>query len=293
MILIDFSPILIGAINGYHKFNQTGTFDPVIFKTAIIRKIIRIKSQFRNYGDVVLCIDAKRHTYWRRDVFPHYKGAREASTAPSLVEVKFRDAAQQEEVNRIRYSIHHEIREHFPWKVVGVPKAEADDVIGVLTLLYSREQPILIVSRDGDFKQLQQYKGVKQYDVITSKWINSKNPALDLKEKIIRGDTGDGIPNIQSPGHTLMTKGLRQKPMITKKLNEWLYQEPTEFCTSEGMMDRWKENRKLIDLSQIPFDIVEDIVKDEASQTFGDKSKLNDYIVESGCIDLVDEYQNI
>jgi hypothetical protein len=46
------------------------------------------------------------------------------------------------------------------------------------------------------------------------KYIKSDNPLLELKEKIIRGDKGDGIPNIFSPSDCFVSD-LRQKP-ITK-----------------------------------------------------------------------------
>jgi hypothetical protein len=65
-------------------------------------------------------------------------------------------------------------------------------------------EDILIISSDGDFLQLQQYNGksnytIKQYNHAKKKFVVSENPLEELKEKIIQGDKGDGIPNIMSP----------------------------------------------------------------------------------------------
>jgi len=47
-----------------------------------------------------------------------------------------------------------EIKENFPYKVMDVPGAEADDVIGVLVNQYRCVEEILKVSSDKDFIQL-------------------------------------------------------------------------------------------------------------------------------------------
>ena len=46
-----------------------------------------------------------------------------------------------------------EFKQVLPWKVVQVPRAEADDVIAVLAQTFG-DKPTLIVSSDKDYKQL-------------------------------------------------------------------------------------------------------------------------------------------
>ena len=108
--------------------------------------------------------------------------------------------------------VRDEIAEVFPYPVIDVDGAEADDVIGTLaelsqTLgepgpLFEDEIvpiPFLIVSGDHDFKQLQKYANVKQYAPAQKKWVKITEPAeVVLREHIITGDKGDGIPNMLS-----------------------------------------------------------------------------------------------
>ena len=104
-----------------------------------------------------------------------------------------------------------------------VDGAEADDIIGTLVPIYARDQKILILSSDGDFLQLQQYgSNVKQYNPSQKKYVKSENPILELKEKIIRGDKGDGIPNMFSPSDCFV-RDLRQKPITKVILDKYLY----------------------------------------------------------------------
>ena len=76
-------------------------------------------------------------------------------------------------LNKIR----DEMKETFPWRVLQVETAEADDIIGTLchrfgrTLKADDDEPILILSGDKDFGQLQKYANVEQFSPITKKWI--------------------------------------------------------------------------------------------------------------------------
>ena len=53
-----------------------------------------------------------------------------------------------------------EIREYLPYKAIHLDGVEADDVIGTLTMRtqeFGQDEPIMIVSSDKDFIQLQKY----------------------------------------------------------------------------------------------------------------------------------------
>jgi hypothetical protein len=60
--------------------------------------------------------------------------------------------------------------------------------------------------------------------------VKSPNPIRDLKEKIIRGDKGDGIPNILSPDDSVFAK-IRQKNIQQKNLAIWLDSDPATVFT--------------------------------------------------------------
>ena len=109
-----------------------------------------------------------------------------------------------------------ELKETFPYRVIRVERAEADDIIGalchehgVLGFMPGYAERILILSGDKDFSQLRKYANVEQYSPITKKWIRVNNPERYLREHIMRGDRGDGIPNFLSSDACLVN-GERQ-----------------------------------------------------------------------------------
>jgi 5'-3' exonuclease len=204
-------------------------------------------------------------------VFPYYKANRK----------KARDATDLDwnAIFDCMKKIREELAEYFPYKVINVDGAEADDVIGTLVHAYGNDmtQPILILSGDKDFIQLQQYLNVKQYDPIRKKFIAHNNPALYTKEHIIKGDAGDGIPNFLSPDNSLVV-GTRQKPITTKKLETWLQLTPEQF-DDETMLRNYKRNQQLIDLTFIPEDVKSRVINEYENQKNKGRSKLFNYFV--------------
>jgi len=93
-----------------------------------------------------------------------------------------------------------------------------------------------------------------------------------IKEHILKGDRGDGIPNFLSADNTFAI-GERQKTINNKKLTEWLSSDPSKFCSTDTMMRGYKRNQMLIDLDFTPTDIKSKIV--EAYDECKPKSKTN------------------
>jgi hypothetical protein len=128
---------------------------------------------------------------------------------------------------------------------------------------YSATQKVMILSSDKDFAQLQKYPNVDQYSPILKKHIKEPLPAAQLKQLIIRGDKGDGIPNILSADDCFVT-ATRQKPITEVKIIKWMNQQPAEFCNEE-MLRNYNRNELLIDLAKIP-----DGLKQNILDTYGD-----------------------
>ena len=153
-----------------------------------------------------------------------------------------------------------------------------------------RSEKILILSSDGDFLQLQKYQNVKQYNPAQKKYIKSDNPLLELKEKIIRGDKGDGIPNIFSPSDCFV-RDLRQKPItkgVLEKLMEKHYGEWEDMSAREGFV----RNQVLIDLSLIPGDVKNQILN-TYEETKPAKGKLLNYFIEhklKNLMEVIEEF---
>ena len=95
---------------------------------------------------------------------------------------------------------------------------------------------------------MQKYANVDQYDPIRKRWLRNDQPAAYLEEHILKGDTGDGVPNILSPDNCLAV-GERQKAMTQKRLA--LYKQGTEVMDEETLR-RFYRNKMMIDLEEIP-----------------------------------------
>ena len=183
-------------------------------------------------------------------------------------------------------AIKQDLKDHFPYKVIEVDGAEADDVIGTLTPRISAHEKVLILSSDKDFVQLQRYPNVKQYNPMLGIFVTSKNPIMDLKEKIIRGDSGDGIPNALSSDDVFVT-GARQSPVSKKKLEEWLVRDPKD-CFNEEVYRNYQRNDTLINFDNIPENIRQNIVTEYDNSQPSTKQKLYKYMVEKKLINLLE-----
>jgi hypothetical protein len=248
----------------------------------MVLNIIRthVKNFKGEYGEVVLCCDNRK--YWRKEFFPFYKASRKKTREKSDLDWHF--------IFDMLAKFKLELRENFPYKVIDVEGAEADDIIGTLVPIYARDQKILILSSDGDFLQLQQYgPNVKQYNPSQKKYVKSENPILELKEKIIRGDKGDGIPNMFSPSDCFV-RDLRQKPITKVILDKYLWENVEEYNDTDKT--NFSRNSTLIDLTKIPAEIKEKIIN-TYEETKPAKGKLLNYFIEhklKNLMEVIEEF---
>ena len=125
--------------------------------------------------------------------------------------------------------------------------------------------------------QLQKYKNIKQFSPIQKKMLTVSDPYKYLKEHIIRGDKGDGIPNILSADDCIV-EGVRQKPISKKKIELWMNEKPENFCKN-GMSEKWERNRKLIDFDCIPVELVQAIVSEYEKEKTPKQGQLLNYFI--------------
>lgn len=256
--------------------------EPDLVRHMVLNSIRMYMNKFKeDFGELVIACDNRR--YWRREVFPYYKANRKKDRDKSDLD--------WQAIFDCMKMIREELAEYFPYRVIDVDGAEADDVIGSLVQHFGDDmtQPILILSADKDFIQLQKYINVKQYDPIRKKFVAHNNPALYTKEHIMRGDAGDGIPNVLSADNSFVI-GTRQKPITTKKLDQWLQMSPEAFADAE-MLRNYKRNQQLIDLSYIPDNIKNTIIGEYEKQTNKSRSKLFNYFVQFKLRNLMDSIQ--
>ena len=293
MIVVDYNQTAISSL----MVNLGGRRDVEINVPLVRHMIINALRSYRKkfgpeFGEMVIACD-NRH-YWRRQYFPNYKANRKKSRADS--------GFDWNSIFEALHLVRAELAEHFPYAVIDVDGAEADDVIAVLAEysqtmntdgLIPSAEPFLVLSGDHDFNQLQKWSNVKQYAPVQKKFIKlTETPDAVLMEHIIMGDKGDGVPNILS-GDDTFVNGDRQRPIRKEALALWKTQKPEDFINSDEMWRNYQRNRELVDLSRIPEDIKESIIDNYEMQKEGDRSGLLNYFIANRMtqlIELVDEF---
>ena len=283
MILIDLNQVLISNLMQQIGSNPKVKLDEGLIRHMVLNSLRSYAKQFRSkYGEIVIACDSKH--YWRRDVFPFYKAHRKKDREKS----EFDWHLIFETLNKIR----DELKENFPYRVLEVDGAEADDIIAVITARMAPNEEILILSSDKDFVQLQKYPNVSQYSPSLKRFVKTENPQEYIREHIIRGDKGDGIPNFLSPDNVFAI-GERQKVINKKKLAEWVQSDPKELCTTDVMLRGYKRNQMLVDLDYIPENIKEQIVVAYDTTKPGTKQKMLNYFIENrlkNLLEVIDEF---
>ena len=282
MILLDYSQTVIGSFMAVSKGKPVVEED--LLRHTILNSIRMFRNKFtKDYGEMVICCDDKDN--WRKKVFPEYKANRRKNRENDITDWK------------TLFELLHEMREdltkYFPYKVMHVDSAEADDIIGVLVEERQgmEHPPTLILSSDKDFIQLQKFDKVKQWSPLQKKFIVG-DPVESLYDKTIRGDTGDGVPNILSSDDTLITEGKRQTPVTKKKMELWRGKKPEEFC-NEAMLRNYHRNKTMVDLGETPESIRINIVNQYDNQEAGDRSQLLNYFVDKrlkNLMEVIDEF---
>lgn len=263
--------------------SQASELSENLIRHMVLSSILSYKKKFSGeYGELVFCTDDRN--YWRKEVFPYYKENRK----------KMRDASKYDwnlifnTLNKIR----DEIREIFPYIVIQVEGAEADDIIGTMVrysqnkitvnnTLVPEPDKVLILSGDKDFVQLQKYSNVRQYSPMMKKYITTDDPKRTLVEHIFTGDSGDGIPNVLSQDSVFVTDGVRQKPLRKDKMKMWIDLGNPEMIGDDNILRNYKRNEQLIDLDFTPINIQENIIKCYENGAIGERRNLLNYFIKN------------
>ena len=277
MILVDMNQIGVASVMMHLNITKRDSVDVPLVRHMILNSLRMYRQMFREeYGELVICYDS-RH-YWRRDFFPEYKASRKKTRETS--------GHDWNDIFDCLNTVKEELIEFFPYKVLEVYGAEADDIIGTLCATISEE--IMIISGDKDFIQLQRFPNVKQFSPITKKTVNGANPGGYLKEHVFRGDTSDGVPNVLSPDNTF-TDGLRQRPLGKKKIASWMDHNFEDVAPNDEVKRNYQRNATLINLDNVPEELEMQIMKAYKEAPCGDRSKLLNYFIQSRLKNLTNE----
>lgn len=284
MLILDLNQVMIS--NLMVSLNREPDVNEELVRHMILNSIRMYRQKFvAEYGELIIACDDKN--YWRKDIFPYYKAHRKEDRSKSTHDWN----KIFECLNKIR----DELKQYFPYKVIQIERAEADDIIGVLTKKFGvylnnkSTEKVLILSGDKDFGQLQKYLNVDQYSPVLKKWIRIQDPHRFLREHIMKGDRGDGIPNFLSEDSTIISKK-RQKPLASKKLDTWIDLEPEKFCDDQ-MLKNYRRNEALVDLEQVPDEVSEKILEQYENYKPAKRSGLLNYFIKNRLKNLMDVIQ--
>ena len=272
MILLDFSQTMIGSFMAMGKGSIVVEED--LLRHTVLNSIRQYKHQFRHvdHGGFVICCDSPKN--WRKESFPEYKANRKKRRET--------DSTDWTSLFEFLHQMIADLREYFPYKVMRVERAEADDIIAVLTQ-EEMKNPTTIISSDKDFIQLQKYEGVQQWSPLTKSFVKG-NPEESLWEKLIKGDVGDGVPNILSSDDTLITEGKRQRPVSKKKMELW---KTDRSDWNEDMKRNFNRNEMMVDLEKTPESIRINIINQFREQV-PPHGRLMEYFTEKRLKNLME-----
>jgi len=165
-------------------------------KSLLFNSLQFIKNKFKN--EIVLAIDGQDN--WRKRFYKEYKANRSKSKEDN--DVNFEEFFEETD------KMLEKIRENFPFKVVFIDKAEADDVAGTISIKYADDMDIILVTSDHDWLQVQAHGNVRVWDPIKKE----DQHLSDYEKEIIEtefgpmsrftimhtliGDKGDNVPTI-------------------------------------------------------------------------------------------------
>ena len=287
MILIDYNQVALAAMFAFHADLKKGTDADKknLIRHVTLTSIKAYKKKYgKDYGDIVIASDGRN--YWRKKFFANYKGLRKKAREESDLDWGL--------IFDTLGEIRDDLREHFAYKTIHLEGCEADDVIAVLsesTQEFGKIEDVMIISSDKDFKQLQQYANVKQFSPMLKKLVtvNKKELKEWMIEHIVKGDSGDGVPNILCGDNVLM-EGIRQKPVSAKRLQEF-FDQGFNACRNDEERRNWHRNETLVNFKYIPQEIKDVILNEYEVKPKGDKNSIMNYLIKHKCRLLLNEIE--
>lgn len=268
MIIVDLSQVMLSNLMMQLGNHTNAQVEENMVRHMVLNGIRSYNQKFSSeYGDIIIACD--NTNYWRKQIFPYYKANRKKNQEKSELDWK----SIFDCMNKIRA----ELKEFFPYKVIDIESAEADDVISTLVKEFNSTEKILILSGDKDFIQLHRFNNVKQYDPTRKKWITHNDPNKYCIEHVLKGDSGDGVPNVLSNDNCFVV-GERQKPLTQKKIDA-LIELGIDDTFDHPLYKNYWRNKRLIDLDFVPDEIYNKVIESYDLQKNKNRNKLMNYFI--------------
>lgn len=296
MIVIDYSGVAIAAITGFKEdLKRDEAHVENLIRHVILSTIKNYKKKFkREFGsEVVIAVDVG--PYWRKRIFEHYKAGRKKAKDDSDIPWDL--------IFKHMYATLEDIKLHFPWKVIAVKGAEADDVMAIManTVAYNNQtkdlldtgndpEKTVIVSSDKDLCQLMTHPNIRVWSPYKESFTKlEQSPAMFLRRLILTGDRGDGIPNCFSPSDSFVT-GIRQKAATEKKMLPILEaKNMLDAAPDQTVRQRIAENARLISFAFIPNDLKQAIIEAYQVKPKGNQMTILKYLASKNMKQMLDD----
>lgn len=191
--------------------------------------------------------DCKRENIWRNEIFSGYKGTRANGPEDGFMGGPFFKMAYEENL----------FVEGGAQAILKHPKLEADDCIAISVKYLLEQYPechIYIITSDRDYLQLNA-PNVDIYNLgfknIAENKSSTGDAKVDLKMKIIMGDSSDNIPSVfPKCGPKTALKCVQDEEFFKKKM-----------CDNQDYYKQYALNQQLVDFDNIPADLKDEFMK--------------------------------
>jgi len=301
---------IFAAQNEYMKSisdpNQTSNKEDIYlyWRNFMIGNLFGYVKQFQP-DKLIISVDSR--TSWRKQRYPSYKAGRKEKLKESPINFdEFYPIANEfiADLRRILPNVY----------VIEVDNCETDDVIAILAKEVFYNDDVIILSTDGDFKQLLQYSNVRVFnpDSKVKNFVNCLNPKEELNLKVVIGDGGNGqgdnIPNIlvmegyervgnrtigvgEKVAQKILENGFDSKFVIEKVCEK--YPSISEEDAKTKIKENYLRNLLLISFESIPVEIKNKII--ESYKAYSIKSYIGknvfDFLVAKKIRKVMDEFQ--
>jgi DNA polymerase-1 len=234
-MIYKYDHMLVDTKNCIYRSIYAGLADPYFvnshadFTVIFFRFLSTYINKFRPKS-IHFFWDAPKETVWRRELYQAYKDGR------------VHKVPEAEEYLRRSSQIIHDMVLNLNGRSYEFERQEADDLIYAFCKLNPRKK-MIIISSDGDFKQISHYnQNIDLYNPLAKEIrIYDRSEDIDpVEEKCLVGDTADNIDGYVGIGE----KRARQI------VEDYKYRH--ELFTKQGS-EIYDLNRKLIDLSLCPY----------------------------------------
>lgn len=268
-----------------------------LWKYEIFSQIYWSIQKFKPVDEIILACDGKDS--WRKLLFDRYKGDREK---------KRRDDIDWDTLFAQLNSFIQDIKQHIPFKVIKVNRAEADDVIAVLC--NNIKKHTIIMSNDSDFLQLQS-STTSVYNPTKGEYLwLTEDKDVFLSKLCLKGQSKDNIFNAKTPSD--YPEELRKPPLGEKTADKIIENGLNDFLDSKQTINKkytdvdgneqiydvdfyprgnFDRNQKLINFDNIPKIVVDRILQTYYSYEMPDPGNMYSFFERQGWTSFLESFE--